>query len=426
MNKAVHGIRYDYERSDTLYLVVLPVGTEEVDPIAFKMILKHAIPTLIPFSTETWNSQTKWLYRIGSEKPLSSILKIKERTQEEKIRFFIKLIGQLEAHASYLLSTDQYVLDDELIYTNENLEYTKFVCLPLISNTLHTTTHNQIKLLFEKYLGDVVRDNKDMQSLMNHLTNSEFKLSEVRERLAMVLQQQPSELTTDQYRPFLPETELTTEAEQQPLSSLQLKIRFSFILALLSLLLWVGIQRIFGSNMAYIGTGILLLSVAGWLWKTVNEPEPETGITSLIHEDTTDLPMEQYYADLHMKTALLPKPDQTVLLTMLENPPESQTRKPAVLVIGKGTEKIQIPLEQESFIIGRAQEEADYVEQAMGTSRLHLEITYGEQQYEVRDLASVNGSKLNGEALVPNKKYLLKDGDRIRLPGAQYLFKMEF
>lgn len=71
------------------------------------------------------------------------------------------------------------------------------------------------------------------------------------------------------------------------------------------------------------------------------------------------------------------------------------------------------------FLIGR--EGADIVLEDQKTSRKHAEIAlYGPDRYFVRDLASTNGTFLNGRRLRDRKE--LKHEDRIRIGDTVILF----
>jgi pSer/pThr/pTyr-binding forkhead associated (FHA) protein len=64
-------------------------------------------------------------------------------------------------------------------------------------------------------------------------------------------------------------------------------------------------------------------------------------------------------------------------------------------------------------------DEGDYV------SRRHARITKGEAGYYITDLGSSNGTTVNGQSLLPNRAYLLRNGDRIKvgLVVTQFLFR---
>lgn len=59
----------------------------------------------------------------------------------------------------------------------------------------------------------------------------------------------------------------------------------------------------------------------------------------------------------------------------------------------------------------------------MGVSRKHLTIKRTASGYEVIDLASRNGSWLNGKRLVPNRPYPLSSGSIIRIGSMHFLVK---
>ncbi len=72
----------------------------------------------------------------------------------------------------------------------------------------------------------------------------------------------------------------------------------------------------------------------------------------------------------------------------------------------------------ERFTVGRAGEQVDYADEAVGISRLHLEIERKNGVYQVKDLGSRNGSLLNGQSMIAYKIYSLEAGDGIQLAGA--------
>lgn len=55
-------------------------------------------------------------------------------------------------------------------------------------------------------------------------------------------------------------------------------------------------------------------------------------------------------------------------------------------------------------------------------SRRHARFTFDGRNYLIEDLASLNGSRVNGRQLQPFQPYRLVDGDRIELAGLRFLF----
>ncbi|MNJ60490.1 FHA domain protein [compost metagenome] len=76
-----------------------------------------------------------------------------------------------------------------------------------------------------------------------------------------------------------------------------------------------------------------------------------------------------------------------------------------------GGSKERVPLPKGSFIIGRSEELAQYVEKEAGVSRAHIELMILEASCSIKDLGSRNGTKLNGELIAPYKDYSMEPGD---------------
>ncbi|MEI8233760.1 MAG: VanZ family protein [Verrucomicrobiota bacterium] len=65
------------------------------------------------------------------------------------------------------------------------------------------------------------------------------------------------------------------------------------------------------------------------------------------------------------------------------------------------------------LILGRSREEAQLCLKNTSVSGRHLALTYRSGQFEIEDLGSSNGTRLNGRKLTPMRPALLADGDRI-------------
>ncbi|MFC3748497.1 DUF6382 domain-containing protein [Paenibacillus sp. GCM10012306] len=82
----------------------------------------------------------------------------------------------------------------------------------------------------------------------------------------------------------------------------------------------------------------------------------------------------------------------------------------------------RIELDRASFIIGRSEEVAQYVEKSEGTSRVHAEILKSPAGYVIKDLDSRNGTLLQGEAMIPYKEYPLMEGTEFTIVKGNYIF----
>ena len=108
--------------------------------------------------------------------------------------------------------------------------------------------------------------------------------------------------------------------------------------------------------------------------------------------------------------------------------------RPAVLrVVEPVRAAWEMPIARSPMLLGRASEAEGYwpdfdmtfYDDGDYVSRRHARITKGDAGYYVADLGSSNGTTVNGQPLVPNRAYLLRNGDRIKvgLVVAQFLLR---
>ncbi|MGN8645406.1 DUF6382 domain-containing protein [Gracilibacillus sp. HCP3S3_G5_1] len=140
--------------------------------------------------------------------------------------------------------------------------------------------------------------------------------------------------------------------------------------------------------------------------------------SSLRKQEKPEVNSANYFQNLNMETTLLSQPDSTVAL---DNSIQAVDTI-AYLDVDRNGEIETIPLNSESFIIGRQNEGVNYVEDSIGISRAHLEIINNGTSFTVKDLGSKNGSKLNEERMVAYKSYPLKDGDQLKMAKVTYTF----
>ncbi|GKS11438.1 hypothetical protein YDYSY3_24380 [Paenibacillus chitinolyticus] len=139
--------------------------------------------------------------------------------------------------------------------------------------------------------------------------------------------------------------------------------------------------------------------------------------------------LEQYYAGLGERTTLLAPPlsavnnaDETVFLGAASALPRVKFRHPVLEVMREGR-KETILLDADSFIIGRGEGDADYIEDVLGISRIHAQFLRTPEGYAVKDLGSRNGTFLNDGMLVPYQMVALKDGDVVRIIHTEFSFR---
>jgi len=135
----------------------------------------------------------------------------------------------------------------------------------------------------------------------------------------------------------------------------------------------------------------------------------------------------QHLSAATMDTTLLGNnTDDTVLLEDDVNFPDNQAQNNLMPILLREREDRQsdtIKIDGSHFLIGRHAESVNYTEYALGVSRIHAEIIrIDPSNYGIKDLGSKNGSKLNGNTMVPYKMYALQEDDEIVLGKATYTF----
>ncbi|CAG7645467.1 hypothetical protein PAESOLCIP111_04956 [Paenibacillus solanacearum] len=132
------------------------------------------------------------------------------------------------------------------------------------------------------------------------------------------------------------------------------------------------------------------------------------------------VPPKEPPAEMH--TTLLQRNDATVFLGKTAQALET-AQIPYLEYSNNGAYE-KVPLDKSSFVIGRAGDGTDWVQEEAGVSRMHAEIVKEDAGYGIKDLGSKNGTLLNGEILVPYRVHPLKEGDIVKIVTKELVFKM--
>lgn len=82
-----------------------------------------------------------------------------------------------------------------------------------------------------------------------------------------------------------------------------------------------------------------------------------------------------------------------------------------------------IPLQRGSFVVGRSEGMAQYVEKSAGVSRAHVELMVLPEGCSLKDLGSKNGTRLRGEMMAPYKDYPLNPGDSFVIADCSFTLR---
>lgn len=194
-----------------------------------------------------------------------------------------------------------------------------------------------------------------------------------------------------------------------------------------------------------------------WRWNTMDKPKEDKGksIESLpeVAEDHTSFRLRDMsisplnltsgerlnppYTEKQERewgsTSRLRIADSTVEATVNLQPldelsnEDRNTKQPLYYLertLNKGEGSRRVDVKGASFVIGRAADMVQYVDNSTGVSRAHVELSRSKSGYALKDLGSVNGTMLQGNLLAPYKEYPLTDGDTFILAESVYVYRV--
>ncbi len=98
---------------------------------------------------------------------------------------------------------------------------------------------------------------------------------------------------------------------------------------------------------------------------------------------------------------------------------------PLIVLEGVQTaKKLEFVIDRRQFVIGKSAEAVDgLIDFSTAVSRRHCQITSNEGKNYLTDLASANGTFLNGRKLEADKPALIHEGDKIKLANISFVVK---
>lgn len=94
------------------------------------------------------------------------------------------------------------------------------------------------------------------------------------------------------------------------------------------------------------------------------------------------------------------------------------------LLFYSGREIEQINIDKDVYVLGRLRGAVDYVIENLAVGRIHARIIKKDNEYYLEDFNSKNGTFLNGEKLLENELYILKNSDEITLANMKMYFRI--
>ncbi|MGG4555229.1 DUF6382 domain-containing protein [Paenibacillus humicus] len=164
-----------------------------------------------------------------------------------------------------------------------------------------------------------------------------------------------------------------------------------------------------------------------WRW---NAPSPSIAPSANRPSESKEpiqTPVSKPYQELVEAQPPAAASPATVLLKDISKEEQPQAGSVSYLekITSSGAGFERILLSKGSFIIGRSEELAQYVEKEAGVSRAHVELMILEGDCRIKDLGSRNGTKLNGELIAPYKDYPIEPGDSFTMAEVTFRYGRE-
>lgn len=86
---------------------------------------------------------------------------------------------------------------------------------------------------------------------------------------------------------------------------------------------------------------------------------------------------------------------------------------------------INYTMKKEKIMIGRKKDNDIVIDFTNQVSRVHCSITLKNGKYYISDEGSMHGTYLNKTPCIPKKEIEIQDGDLLRLPGIQFVMKIQ-
>ncbi|MEX2461367.1 MAG: DUF6382 domain-containing protein [Paenibacillaceae bacterium] len=430
---SIYGMKYEttLDKDSTLvFSKNIPWTEHDLIAMEKRMLLSYPIARVLPLELREMNLQITLCYKLGTKKPLSHILNRKSLNEMDCLRILFTIVTTLVDSKVHLLSEERYLIQAPFIYLGSDYLDVNLIYLPIYE----WVDKPPLPIEFLKLATDLLQKQEKAQSdhvraIMQMCNTEDFQLIALKERLLQAITEMnaPSQPPVP-LEPFPQESQLPPSAVERIEKWRLPKSHNPHLITacVLSLVFIWGFYVNFSSaGMVHLclGLSLLILDISFMLHRSLGKMETGELTNNALYDKPAQLQLPlvlatEYYEQLGNQTTLLAPvkniSDATVLL-----PAPSK----AFLELKQGEETELIKLSDDSFIIGRNLEVAQFTANWLGLSRSHVMISRHGNNYEVKDLGSKNGSFLNEEAMVPHQPYPLNEGDCIKIVEKQFIYK---
>lgn len=510
----------DFSRSDGVFMHLNGKETlkgAHMNRVQRMMLSSVAVPQLLPVIIREVDDDVSLQYNITGKKMLSQCLRQDKLELTEFYSLLLQIVTVLEESRQYMLSPDQFYLDEDHIFVEEplSLAVLHFTYVPLKQAIREEPLPQAFLKLVTKIMACVDNMNGNgIQKLLRWCSDDRFTLAETRQLISDFMtdtgpqQPEPKKIEprfkvreyvrtneeqvqssavshspewkmpeAPQWRmPKTPmfsdegeeEEQEQAEQEQEPQSS-SMKTYIVLGAVLAAAMLWKfvyldhpGAGALWTSLLGtlLLAGGILLSRIGfklpfpkiGLHKNEEHEQYEEYGEQAKEAEKNSGLGAYRYPLDEDELSALsnwrrdeksvTVQEEAPVRKELEKKPPELIVQPPQTVLLSRsGLDKEHkigaaayslertsrgssggetITLSKGSFVIGRSEEIAQYIDNTPGVSRAHVELMVKTTGCTLKDLGSRNGTVLGEELMAPYKEYPLSPGDTFSIAESKY------
>ncbi len=441
MEKDIFGFRIDFEvDSGKSFLVLTENGLSRRDIVGFQveMIAKNRIPGVAGLNIRERDLEVRFYYDISGLISLSNFFKRQKVTKADFVKILQNIMGTFTGCKNFLLNEKCFIISENLIFINPDSLEVFLIYIPCSRNA-------EIVDLFKAFIVNLVVNTANIetndnfvQKLLGLIKEEHLCISELNTAIRKVegtsppnkiIQKNPENGWQESNSAITPES--LQAQEDHPLANHKKVVNFvPAILVLLAILAAAGIKinqilvKVDTASMVVeyfqsIGTAVAaILLLAGtiiyWRFRKKGSSPDEiypTPVQINISQRETAVTTEDSVENKTIPVNI----DETVVLSSKQQP----------VLVGIGEED-SIVISKPDFVVGRNLDTCDYAIHNKSIGRAHARIQSTDGKFYIFDLDSKNGTFINGNRLISNKRYELKPNDKISFANIQFCFKLEY
>ncbi len=472
---------YDRGVSDS-FLVIDISETENIYDYQIDMIQSNPQIGILPMHLQKIDNKFSIYYNVTSKISLTQFLARNTLDKNRFVTLILNIVKTICDSKNYLLSDNNFIIDKDYIYIDPETYNTYLLYIPaaIEQDNLSKFKSFLIDIITRSANIDESDNDNFIQKIINFTKQEPFDISQFNDLLKQLKTETISmhSLDTDKkiqsnsfeirssITPIQPkidpsniksnafdvpnplqkiESNATTVPKIKKKASIELKpskkttyiIGLQVIIAMLIIFILSSgiISNLDDPTSEYIGLFIIIFALDFLLIKKImkindltdikHEDHSRISINTIIHEEQEFHILKSSNNNINLENPENQK--RSILTDKTELLCNNQSSKvcPYLKQIKDDTsidDSTEILITKSSFIIGRLPSQVDYICKDNTIGKIHAEIITRNFEFFIKDLNSRNGTFINGEKIVPNTEYKIKNNDKISFANCNFIF----